>query len=91
VPLEDAFLVICDERINDPLDATGTFNLLVQFAAIHNGEYHSFMITHTLRGTLVRPVVVNRLQSSLLVADDLQREVTIRIDQERDFVRVLAG
>lgn len=91
VPLEDAFLVICDERINDPFDATGTFNLLVQFAAIHNGEYHSFMITHTLRGTLVRPVVVNRLQSSLLVADDLQREVTIRIDQERDFVRVLAG
>lgn len=91
VPLDDAFLVICDERINDPADATNTFNLLVQLAAIHSGEYHSFMITHTLRGSLVRPIVVNRLQSSLLVADDLQREVTIRIDQERDFVRVLAG
>jgi hypothetical protein len=35
--------------------------------------------------------MVNRLESSLRLGDDLQREITIRIDQDRDFVRVLAS
>jgi len=39
----------------------------------------------------VRPVVVNRLEASLRVGDELEREITIRVDQENDFVRVLAG
>jgi uncharacterized protein len=88
---DNAFLVICDQRINDPHEAPGALSLLVQFAALHTGDYHSYMITHTVSGSTVRPVVINRLEASLLVADDLKREVTIRIDQENDFVRVLAG
>ena len=88
---DSAFLVICDERINDPHDDPGALNLLVQLAAIHAGDYHSYMITHSLRGSTVRPVVVNRLEASLRVGDELEREITIRVDQENDFVRVLAG
>ncbi len=88
---DNAFLVICDERINDPHQDPDTLNLLVQFAAIHTGDYHSHMIAHTVRGSSVRPVVVNRLEASLLVANELEREITIRVDQENDFVRFLAG
>ncbi len=90
-PTADAFLVISDERINDPHDTPGALNILVQLAAIHCGEYHSFMITHTVHGSTVRPVVINRLEASLLVADEIQREITIRIGHEREFVRVLAS
>ncbi|HEY6642335.1 hypothetical protein [Povalibacter sp.] len=88
---DTAFLVICDERINDPLDDPGALHLLVQFAALHTGDYHSHMITHTAKGSTVRPVVINRLEASLRLADDLEREITIRVDQENDFIRVLAG
>jgi len=91
VPADDAFLVICDDRINELGDTTGTLNILIQLAAIHSGEFHSFMITHTVRGSTVRPVVINRLEASLLMTDDLQREVTIRVRHERDFIRVLAS
>ena len=45
VPPDQAFLVICDERINDGQNRDG-INVLVQFAATHAGEYHSFMLTH---------------------------------------------
>ena len=88
---DQAFLVICDERINDLHEDPGALNVLVQFAAVHTGEFHSTMITHTVRGSSVRPVVVNRLEASIRIANELEREVTIRVDQEQDFVRVLAG
>ena len=55
-------------------------NILVQFAATHAGEYHSFMVTHSVSGATVRPVVVNRLEASLIVAPELEQEITIRID-----------
>ena len=88
---DSAFLVICDDRINDPAARPGQLHLLVQFAANHPGEYHSFMITQRIRGSMVRPVVVNRLEASLLVSSELESEVTMRLDQENDFIRVLAG
>ena len=46
VPPDQAFLVICDERINDG-ERAASINILVQFAATHAGEYHSFMLTHS--------------------------------------------
>ena len=87
---DDAFLVICDERINDGANPVA-LNILVQFAAIHSGGYHSFMIIHTARGSLVRPVAINRLEASLLIADELAREITIRVHHEPDVVRMLAS
>jgi uncharacterized protein len=79
VPQEQAFAVICDERINDDEDDPQVVNILVQFAATHAGEYHSFMISHSVRGALVRPVAVNRLEASLIVAHELEHEMTIRL------------
>ena len=79
VPPEQAYYVICDERINDASEPH-IVNLLVQFAATHAGEYHSFMISHSVNGATVRPVAVNRLEASLIVAPELEQEFTIRID-----------
>jgi hypothetical protein len=85
-PKDQAFLVICDERINQPsLDAT-EINILVQFAANHIDSYHSFMITHTANGSRVRPVVINRLEASLLVTSELERETTMRVEHGIGFL-----
>jgi hypothetical protein len=71
--------VICDDRINDIAEAN-VVNLLVQFAASHAGDYHSFMITHSLHGTTVRPVAVNRFEASVIVSQELEQEITIRLE-----------
>ncbi|HKU14276.1 MAG TPA: hypothetical protein VJQ52_07750 [Steroidobacteraceae bacterium] len=79
VPPDQAYCVICDERINEESEPH-VVNILVQFAATHAGEYHSFMITHSVHGATVRPVAVNRLEASLIVAPELEYEMTIRLD-----------
>ena len=91
VPSDQAFLVICDERINDERDDPGTVHILLQLAAIHAGEYHSVMITHSMIGSTVRPVMVNRLETPLLLNSDLLQEITIRVQHEGEYVRVLAS
>jgi hypothetical protein len=79
VPPDQAYYVICDERINEESEPH-VVNILVQFAATHAGEYHSFMVSHSVSGATVRPVLVNRLEASLMVAPELEQEFTIRID-----------
>jgi hypothetical protein len=79
VPHDQAYSVICDGRINDASEPH-IVNILVQFAATHAGEYHSFMVSHSVNGATVRPVLVNRLEASLSVAPELEQEITIRID-----------
>lgn len=76
---DQAYLAICDERINAANAAPPRVNILVQFAASRAGCYHSVMITHSAQGALVRPVAVNRLEASLIIADQLAREITIRL------------
>jgi hypothetical protein len=78
-PGEQPYMVICDDRINDIAEAN-VVNLLVQFAASHAGDYHSFMITHSLHGTTVRPVAVNRFEASVIVSQELEQEITIRLE-----------
>lgn len=85
-----AYLVISDERINPP-DEGSCVNLLVQFAALHGGGQHSYLIRHSLEGVLVRSVTVNRFESSLIVFDDLEREITIRLEQDEALSRLLAS
>ena len=89
-PKDQAFLVICDERINEPLVDATELNILVQFAANHIDSYHSFMITHTQEGSRVRTVVINRLEASLIVSSELDREVTMRVEHGIGFMRALA-
>jgi hypothetical protein len=86
--MDQAFLVICDGRINDDRDQPGASNILVQLAALHAGEYHSFMITHTPGGSVVRPVLINRLETALVIASELEDEITIEVLSEKDFVRL---
>ncbi len=84
-PKDQAFLVICDERINEPaFDAD--INILIQFAANHIDSYHSFMITHAAQGSRVRPVVINRLEASLLASSELEREITLRVEHGVGFL-----
>ena len=89
-PKDQAFLVICDERINEPSADADEVNLLIQFAADHIDSYHSFMITYTSQDTKVRPIVVNRLESSLIISSELEREVTMRVEHGIGFLS-LAG
>lgn len=86
-PADQAFLVICDERINDSADG---INILVQFAATHAGAYHSFMLTQRVGGATVRPVMVNRFEATLVVTRELEQEITLRITPKDDFVSVVA-
>lgn len=93
VPAEQAFTVICDDRINEMATAPGTapdslVNILVQFAAIHVGEYHSFMISHGTHASTVKPIAVNRLESALLVTAELEQEITLSIFKDDSIGRV---
>lgn len=98
VPAEQAFTVICDDRINETTTAAGTtpdslVNILVQFAAIHVGEYHSFMISHGPHASTVKPIAVNRLESALLVTAELEQEITLSLfkDDSTGRIGVLAN
>jgi hypothetical protein len=91
VPAEQAFLVICDERINDEHEDPATVHILVQLAAIHAGEYHSVMISHSKLGSTVRPVMVNRLETPLMLSNELLQEITIRVKHAGEYIRVLAS
>lgn len=85
----EAFMVICDGRLNE-LSGPPSVKILVHFAALHGGADHSYLIEHSVRGVEVRQVIVNRLESSLVISDDLAREITIRIDRGENEVRLLA-
>lgn len=89
VPADQSFLVICDERINDGHEPQA-INVLVQFAATHAGEYHSFMLTHRPGGPTVRPVMVNRFEATLVVSRELEQEITLRLAPREDFISILA-
>ena len=88
-PKDQAFLVICDERINEPSITANEINILIQFAANHIDSYHSFMITHTAQGSRVRPIVINRLEASLLVSSELERETTMRVEHGVGFLSLV--
>ena len=86
-----AFLVICDERINPDLivEQPRSVNILVQFAANRARAFHSFMITHSVRGSTVRPVMVNRLEAALQISLDLEQEFIIPLEGDEDVERDL--
>ena len=60
----DGYFVICDERVNPPDAITREFNLLIGFAALRPGEFHSYLISHSVSGTRVKPASLNRMNSS---------------------------
>jgi phage tail sheath protein FI len=60
--LEQSFFVVCDQRVN-PMECTAanSFQIVVGFAAVRRGEFHSFRISHSAAGSKVTPVSLNRL------------------------------
>ena len=61
----DGYFVICDERVNPQHGlASREFNILFGFAALRPGEFHSYLITHSVSGTRLKPASLNRMNSS---------------------------
>lgn len=64
-PAEDSHFAIADDRVNrDRTVAEGKFNLLYGFATSKPGEFDTWLVTHHPGASRVRPVSVNRLQTS---------------------------
>jgi uncharacterized protein len=60
----DACYVVCDERVNPPQDVeAGRVSFLVGLRSSRAGDYFSFLVTHSLDGSRVRPA-----RSSMLPA-----------------------
>ena len=63
--LGDERFVLCDERLNGPLDsASGEFHLLYGISTQQTGRFETWLMTHRAGGSLVRSVSVNRLATS---------------------------
>ncbi len=63
--MEDAFFVICDERVSGSSALScGEFQFVIGFAASREHEFHCFRISHSAQGSKVQPVSLNRLNFS---------------------------
>ena len=63
--LEEAFFVICDERVNNSSALScGEVRFVIGFAASRENEFHCFRISHSAAGSKVQPVSLNRLNIS---------------------------
>lgn len=69
--LDDAFFVICDERVNSHASAN-EFHLLIGFAASREQEFHCYRITHSPLGAKVQPVSLNPLEFSQFCPAELE-------------------
>ena len=64
-PIDEAFFVICDERVNSSwLLGNGEIQFLIGFAASREHELHCFRISHSALGSKVQTVSLNRLNFS---------------------------
>jgi hypothetical protein len=62
---DESHFAIADDRVNrEQSVAAGKFNLLFGFATSKPGEFDTWMVTHHPGASRVRPVSVNRLQTS---------------------------
>jgi hypothetical protein len=63
--LEDAFFVICDERVNNAAARSyGEIQFVIGFAASREHEFHCFRISQSAAASKVQPVSLNRLNFS---------------------------
>jgi len=64
-PPDETHFAIADDRVNrEQTVAEGKFNLLYGFATSKPGAFDTWMVTHHPGASRVRPVSVNRLQTS---------------------------
>jgi uncharacterized protein len=62
--MQDAFFVICDQRVRSPTAESSKFPLVFGFAARTKPGMHSFRIEHSAAGSKVLPVSLNRLSAA---------------------------
>jgi Bacteriophage tail sheath protein len=63
--LEEAFFVICDERVQASATLScGEVQFVIGFAASREHEFHCFRVSHSGSGSKVQPVSLNRLNFS---------------------------
>jgi hypothetical protein len=63
--MEDAFFVICDERLNNASALScGEIQFVIGFAASREHEFHCFRVSQSAAGSKVQPVSLNRLTIS---------------------------
>ncbi len=71
-PAEESFFVITDGRVNpQERDVSTAFQLLIGFASNRPREFHSFRIEHSVSGSRVMPVSLNRLNAAPFSAEEL--------------------
>jgi uncharacterized protein len=62
---DDAFFVICDERVNASwAQGSGEVQFVIGFAASREHEFHCFRISQSAAGSKIQPVSLNRLNFS---------------------------
>jgi Bacteriophage tail sheath protein len=62
--MQEAFFVICDQRVRSPTAESSEFPLVFGFAARTKPGMHSFRIEHSAAGSKVLPVSLNRLSAA---------------------------
>ncbi|MDP9007973.1 MAG: hypothetical protein M3N91_04585 [Pseudomonadota bacterium] len=64
-PMDDAFFVICDPRVNSSwAKGSGEVQFVIGFAASREHEFHCFRISQSAAGGKIQPVSLNRLNFS---------------------------
>jgi phage tail sheath protein FI len=59
-PVDESYVVICDQRANPNDSAASDFQLLIGFAAQRGHDFHCFRILHCMSGSRITPVSLNR-------------------------------
>jgi phage tail sheath protein FI len=93
---EEGYFVVCDERVNnEETMRLGKFNLAYGFAATKPGDYHVFLVTHSVSGSRTRTITMNRFANFSPTVDEeiessiLRGLVPIdRIGDDEDTVRM---
>ncbi len=67
-PDNQAFLVVCDERIHDSDDlAARRVKVLLALAGSRPADYRGFLITHSPAGSSIKSVAINRLELPIVI------------------------
>ncbi|HZE44996.1 MAG TPA: hypothetical protein VE058_14485 [Steroidobacteraceae bacterium] len=70
---DDAFFVICDQRVNASwLQGSGEVQFVIGFAASREHEFHCFRISQSAAGGKIQPVSLNRLNFSPISPAELE-------------------
>jgi hypothetical protein len=70
---DDAFFVICDQRVNGSwLQGSGEVQFVIGFAASRDHEFHCFRISHSAAGGKIQPVSLNMLNFSPISPAELE-------------------